>query len=238
MTYKILIPVLAQFTEFKDLVDKVVDKSNLIIVNNHDNMDVGKYCIYLQSIGADVYWYPDNLGCAASWNVGLRKLQAGEFDVLIIFSPSCKFDEGTSPLDFVRAIEEQEKTGKEDFYISNGPYHTDTHAFAITRQGVDKVGLFDENFYPVYFEDTDYIYRQKLVGSTRCLVNIKRSDWGLNLGVTKDDRIWRKYLNNAQQIHDYYVYKWGGEAGRETYKNPYGRENCDATYWEDWKPHA
>ena len=233
MKYKILIPVLAQFTEFKDLVDQVPDKKDLIIVNNHDNVDVGKYCIYLQGLGADVHWYPENLGCAASWNVGLKKLKEGEFDVLIIFSPACKFEPGTSPLDFVRAIERQEAVRTEDFYISNGPYHTDTHAFAITRQGVLKIGLFDENFYPVYFEDTDYIYRQQLTGSTRFLVDIKRSDWGLNLGVTKDERIWKKYLNNAQKIHDYYVFKWGGEPGREKFKKPYNKLD-DVREWEMW----
>lgn len=234
MRYKFLIPVLAQFSEFKDLVDRIPNKSDLIVVNNHDNVDVGKYCIMLQSQGADVHWYPNNLGCAASWNIGLRKLKdEEEIDCLIIFSPACKF-ETTTPSDLAAAIADHEKEISEDFYIVPGPYYTDTHCFAITKKGVNAVGLFDENFYPVYFEDTDYIYRQKLVGSTRYTMNFERSDWGLNLGVTKDDRIWKKYINNAEAIHDYYIYKWGGEPGNEKHTTPYGAENT-IQYWDLWR---
>lgn len=39
--------------------------------------------------------------------------------------------------------------------------------FAITRQAVSQVGLFDENFYPAFWEDVDYGWRVNNVSSAR-----------------------------------------------------------------------
>lgn len=49
-------------------------------------------------------------------------------------------------------------------------------AFAITKKMVEKVGLFDENFYPLYFEDFDYGVSniQYFSISYFCLISLSR----------------------------------------------------------------
>ena len=37
--------------------------------------------------------------------------------------------------------------------------------FSVPRATAEKVGYFDENFYPAYFEDNDYVYRCRLAGA-------------------------------------------------------------------------
>ncbi|CAN0112490.1 unnamed protein product, partial [Ectocarpus fasciculatus] len=39
--------------------------------------------------------------------------------------------------------------------------------FAISREVVEHVGLFDENIYPAFWEDRDYLYRVKLWSGAR-----------------------------------------------------------------------
>ena len=36
------------------------------------------------------------------------------------------------------------------------------HCIGFTRKTFDKVGMFDEQFYPGYYEDNDYGYRLKI----------------------------------------------------------------------------
>ena len=38
------------------------------------------------------------------------------------------------------------------------------HAFGIKPSAIERVGWFDENFVPAYFEDNDYSYRCRLMG--------------------------------------------------------------------------
>ena len=44
----------------------------------------------------------------------------------------------------------------------------DFSCFMIGREALEKVGPFDENFYPAYFEDNDYHYRIRLAGGRAC----------------------------------------------------------------------
>jgi hypothetical protein len=47
--------------------------------------------------------------------------------------------------------------------------------FAITRQAVAEVGLFDENFYPAYWEDGDYALRASKVLGDRSILKLESS---------------------------------------------------------------
>lgn len=224
LKYKILIPVLAQVEDFSNLLDQCPDKSKLILVNNLDNPEVTSLCKEAQKQGAEIHHFPGNKGCAASWNIGLQEVMAGRLDYLIILSPSCRWNNNV--LDFVNAIEKQEAIEPQDFYTAIGQHITDTHAFAVMKNLVDQIGLFDENFHPVYLEDTDYVYRQKLIGSHRFEITGLRTSAPLNGGVKKDPRVWEQYIRSAQRLKDYYISKWGGEPGSEKWKRPFG----DATH--------
>ena len=96
---------------------------------------------------------------------------------------------------------------------------------------MDEIGLYDENFYPVYYDDTDYIRRMKLKGveKTRCFP--PRISQTLNGAVHSDPAIFDLYWSNIGHIHDYYIRKWGGDYMQETFTTPF---NDPTKTIKDW----
>jgi len=229
MEYKILIAVMAEVEEFRNCVSKCPDKTKLIIVNNWNNKDVKKQCDELANQGAEVYHHPENIGCGPAMNIGLRSIYTQGLDYVIILSPSALFT--NSVQDFVDIIEEREKTEKNYYYLTLGSYQTDLHAFAVTKRCVDEVGLYDENFYPVYYDDTDYGYRMSLIGAEKTIVTPPRICQGLGMGVGKDPKIFAHYWANAGHLVDYYRRKWGGDHTKEWLKTPFGNPNLTIKDW-------
>jgi len=91
----------------------------------------------------------------------------------------------------------------------------------IRKDIFDEIGRFDEQFYPAYLEDSDYIYRLNLVGKRQGI------DTRLNPKVVKHGGTWEskpevvsQYLN---QNREKYVAKWGGLPFLETFTNPYNQ---------------
>lgn len=230
MRYKILIAVMAEVEEFRKCVEKCPDKEKLIIVNNWNNSKVKDQCDVLSKQGAEIHSHPENIGCGPAMNIGLRAIGRDNLDYVIILSPAALFT--NSVQDFVDIIEEREKTEKNYYYLTIGSYQTDLHAFAVTKRCVDEVGLYDENFYPVYFDDTDYGYRMSLIGASKTIVRPQRICQGLGMGVSKDPRIFQHYWANAPHIKDYYFRKWGGDHTQETFKTPFNDPNKSIKDWE------
>ena len=87
----------------------------------------------------------------------------------------------------------------------------DFSGFLITRECIEKIGYFDENFIGAYFEDNDYHTRVKKAKLKSCLVqSIGYYHFGsktLNQGLTSAERtiIEKNYLQNR----DYFKKKWG-----------------------------
>lgn len=229
MKYKILIAVTAETEKFKNCVSKCPDKSKLVIVNNWHNNEVGALCNEYFKQGAEVQWYRNNLGCGAAMNIGLRKIESDGLDYVIILSPSALFT--NSIQDFVDIIEEREKKEKNYYYLTVANMKTDLHAFAVTKRCVDEVGLYDENFYPVYYDDTDYGYRMSLIGAQKTLCYPPRISQDLGGGVKSDEGIFNLYWVNVNHIHDYYVRKWGGEHTQELFKTPFNDPNKSIKDW-------
>lgn len=88
-------------------------------------------------------------------------------------------------------------------------------------RALKQVGLFDENFYPFYFEDCDWRWRASLMGLSPLVL----SDGGAVHGGSKtfthvpgeETSFDTKFLPNR----NYYIVKWGGEPGAETYRVPF-----------------
>lgn len=231
MKYKIVIPVVSQYEDFGKLLTQISDPKLLTIVNNFDNENVASLCNIMKKAGSKVVEWPENRGCAASWNVGLKMLEAEKLDFVIICSPSCIWNEDETA--FAKEIEKLEKKEPSYMYIATGQHVTDTHAFAITRLGLETIGFFDENFHPVYFEDADYYRRMELAGVDITFVEGLRKSAPLNRGVKKDERIWHQYIHSAEKLKEYYVRKWGGMPRRERFDTPF---NGEATTVMDWPP--
>jgi GT2 family glycosyltransferase len=94
----------------------------------------------------------------------------------------------------------------------------DWSIFILPKSVYEKVGKFDECFYPAYYEDKSYEYRMKLMG----VPMIKRPElnpyvYESSKTIEKDYSIFEASKKNKQK----YIEMWGGEPEREKFKTPY-----------------
>jgi GT2 family glycosyltransferase len=89
---------------------------------------------------------PSNIGVAASWNLGIKAFP--EVAWWMFCSDDVRWAPGSlGRLSAVSGIEWVTLCG------------TSWAAFTVGQAVVDRVGLFDERYYPAYFEDDDYLWR-------------------------------------------------------------------------------
>jgi len=96
---------------------------------------------------------PANLGVAASWNLAVRLAHRHPWVMVcsddVTFPPGC--------------LQTFERVASEETLVVSGTW---PHwcAFTLGMGVVGKVGLFDEGYYPAYYEDTEYERRMGQVG--------------------------------------------------------------------------
>lgn len=95
-------------------------------------------------------------------------------------------------------------------------------AVAFNPIAFEVLGCFDENFFPAYFEDTDYGHRAELHGFKKL--------YALDTFVQhKGGTIYKNEALRAQNHHTfrlnkaYYIQKWGGHPGEESEPCPFGQ---------------
>jgi GT2 family glycosyltransferase len=155
MLENLIVPVLNRY----DLLDRMVSSIDypvghlLIIDNGASNV--------LEDMGIDVpacvehttyLPMPANLGVAASWNLGIKSFPYD--DRWFIASNDVRFEPG--------ALQRLSEARTDEISLSSMFPHW--QAFALGYEAVKRVGLFDEGFFPAYFEDTDYKRRAEQVG--------------------------------------------------------------------------
>jgi GT2 family glycosyltransferase len=120
-----------------------------LIIDNGGELDT----IHIPSdCTAQVMHMPTNQGVAGSWNLGIKFLP---FEPVWFFS-SADTQYKPGALKKLAKAKNDEITLNADF-----PYW---QTFAIGEDVVRRIGLFDENIYPIYFEDNDYMKRADEAG--------------------------------------------------------------------------
>ena len=94
------------------------------------------------------------------------------------------------------------------------------HLFGIRGSTIQAIGWFDENFVPGYFEDNDYHYRCGLLGSTIYQLDMAGTHV-MSSTLLRSDRYKAENARTFPLNARYYVEKWGGPVGQETYKTPF-----------------
>lgn len=176
---------------------------------------------------AGVYYYPFgvNHGLARSWNDGLFVSQRAGAEVCLIANDDAFCADG----DVVRLADAALKrpdaalvTGR-GTEARTGETRKDMRwsLCAVPDAGLRQVGALDENFTPIYFEDTDWERRARLLGlpfvcldSTDITHAGSQSRFAVPADHAHHDRTYP--LNEA-----YYRRKWGGAPGMETYPAPF-----------------
>jgi GT2 family glycosyltransferase len=147
MLENLIVPVLNRY----DLLDRMVSSIDfpvahlLIIDNGASNV--------MEDMGIDVpacvehttyLPMPANLGVAASWNLGIKSFPYA--DRWFFASNDVEFEPG--------ALETLSEARSDEITLSKHfPYW---HVFSVGYEAVRRLGLFDEAFFPAYFEDNDF----------------------------------------------------------------------------------
>lgn len=88
----------------------------------------------------------------------------------------------------------------------------------------DKVGNYDEFFWPAYFEDNDYHYRMKLAGFEASYLTGHSTHEG-SATLKSIDQIHKDTMERCfKRSKSYYISKWGGEPGKETFTSPFNSQ--------------
>lgn len=158
-----------------------------------------------------VYEEGRNLGCAGAWNMA-EKLFPKERSWLIA-NDDCWFAPGT-----LKAL--CDASEKNVVTLSC----LDWSCFVWTREAIDACGTFDENIWPVYWEDTDMRMRLINAGITACKVGEPMSHY------KPPGHLERYYPGMSacwNDNKDYFEAKWGSyeQAARDLkpFKTPFNK---------------
>lgn len=171
----------------------------------------------------------ENKGVSASWNLGIDKMKVEEADWLIILSAAMRFGE-SGGLDFVEELEKVEDTIALEAGMGLG-----WHMIAFHKDTIEKVGRFDANFYPAYYEDIDYGHRIRLVYG-----NLDPPYWG-KFNVDAGIAGWGHGLSLGQipgrgdETKAYMLEKWGDLAGADLYTHPFNDPTNSLKYWPEFQ---
>ena len=144
-------------------IDHAID--HVVIINNNAQRYVDVSSDLVERLS--VITLPSNLGVAASWNLGIKATPMAPWWLIVN-------DDVTFPANSLAKFANYVQSYG-DIVIANtvAPWS----CFAITDKVISIVGLFDEAFYPAYFEDTDYARRvrhylgENAIGSPDIKVN-------------------------------------------------------------------
>ena len=244
-TYSLIIPVLNRLETLKLMYDSIESEHeiNTLLIDNGSEQETVNYLNKISG-NRNTYITLDSFNKGASYarNAGLsfafnEMKSTGAFfiDSDIVLGKNC--------LDYL--IETNEKENKAIVFSNsqnregfsyrefleegfkpkiNSTVFTTTECCYITKEVYQKVGNFDDMYYPCYCEDMDYFYRAKLKGYK--LINDPKA-YHYHFGdqnPSKDPEFETYKAMRFAVVQDYYTHKWGGTPGHETYTKPFNTD--------------
>lgn len=195
--YDLLLPAL-HFYALNDFPD-----TRIYIIDNGDQGIENKYGSRVEIDNKK----SDNLSVAGSWNRLCQSIFS-YCDYAVILNDDIYL--GRKQYEIELLLQQH----RHDFYLSMCEWSV----FIIPKRTFIKVGGFDEEFYPAYYEDNDYEYRMKLLGIKPFKIPfLNPIVYKNSQTIEKDPKIMSySKINKAR-----YESKWGGQPNQERYKFPY-----------------
>jgi hypothetical protein len=205
--------------------DEITEELNLLTKLKHNYIKKIKIC-----------HLPKNIGCSGAWNLIIKSYITSP--CWLITNHDISFSPG-----FLKTL--AEKAMHEETGIVFGEKDTNTNfgkwdIFLIKDWVIRECGLFDENFYPAYCEDTDYFLRL-----SNCIppikfdcVNQKYLHGQIDYETT-GSQTWRSDLTLSEKLlkahtlneQNYLIKKWGPNWSRyQPYKTPFNKKDLPNTY--------
>ena len=181
-----------------------------------------------QAKRSDVIYHPygTNRGLARSWNDGFLDGYAGGADVVMAVNDDIQFSLGD-----IDKIAEAAVAHRECFVIfceeARGLHPVHWSCFVLNPIALERVGCFDENFFPATHEDEDYTLRARGLPATTA-----RGTMVHHVGAASRNSLEIKAAQDEaeRQNRAYFVRKWrvvwGGSEG-DWFKTPFNDPQFD-----------
>lgn len=181
----------------------------------------------------------NNKGVAKSWNIGLGHAMERNIGNVLIANDDVLFEPG-AVVKMMDALYNRPFTSalnSRDYAPTQHEAYDDNAEFAAfmvhPKQFTNRVGFFDEHFYPAYFEDNDMARRMILAG----LGEFRRTD-AVMFHKGSVTQFWNGDGAGRVVSHDafdknklYFKTKWGGEPGHEQFTTPFGTGDHTLKEW-------
>lgn len=167
--------------------------------------------------------FKNNAGVSASWNYGIKVNDSCTGEPWVVSNFDLIFSEGS-----IKKLLEPLQNGYDLVTLERGYC-----LWGANKSLFDKVGYFDENFFPAYIEDLDFDRRVQLHP------DVKKVTLALPEIIHESSSTVRGHYNKplGDVLHElrelnelYYIKKWGGKHGQEEYDLPFGSKPL--SYWE------
>lgn len=239
----IIVPVLNCLDYTKQMIPTIKTKRpyNLIFV---DNASTDGTIGFLRSLEkenkAHVLYQVENIGVGPAWNLGIKhavKHFGSRYFFIpnndVILHPNCidmlleALGDPSVALAGANDVSGEVARALDILTLSVPPARDfvdtpDFSCFATKKSTIDKIGYFDEKFFPAYFEDNDYHYRIGLAGlrgvKANCALYFHFGSRAIKESVDIKEIADLGFAANR----DYFRRKWGGLPGHETHKVPFG----------------
>ena len=153
-----------------------------------------------------------NLGVAASWNLGVKSTPLVPWWLIV------NSDVAFVPGDLKAIADGMRTFSPRVVQLRNVGFS----AFAVNAATFERVGLFDENLHPAYFEDNDFAYRCVAAGIEILTVSEGQTKHVGSATIFASQSYRDQNFRTFESNKAYYVAKWGGMPGNEKHQHPFG----------------
>lgn len=214
----VCIPTLNRYDKLEELILSLLSGSlipnRIVVIDNGNNMPDTIKELCKDKTELFIYTPSHNLGVAASWNWFIET----EKNALLITN-----DDVTFSKDDYKAFVDAYNNNSSEFYFTDNLTGLNMFScFVITPECVNKVGLFDESFWPAYFEDNDYARRMNMANIVSSAVKTNMGHFGSATLAAYSPAEREKHGYQFRSNRSCYIAKWGGEPGQETFNSPFG----------------
>ncbi len=185
----LIVPILNRYDLLEDMLNSInYPIDNILIIDNGGEFKTNRDIKVLNM--------PANLGLSASWNLGIKCFPHAKY--WLFASADTRWSE--------TALQEIDNiSGSDKLILTNDAYG----CFSVGENVVEKVGLFDEYFYPIYFEDNDFHERVARFCPENTIVStsIQTAPEVGSQTINSDDKLKNKNHETFVKNQDYYKYK-------------------------------
>jgi GT2 family glycosyltransferase len=172
--------------------------------------DNGKQEIITREKNFVIYRPEQNLGVSGSWNMIMDYAEKVKGTHVLMINDDIYLGKSEEEINTIIRLWKPEFLCTELNWCS----------YILSVDAYQKVGKFDENFFPAYFEDNDY-FRRMLLLDVQMIFNSM-----LNPVIYRNSMTIQKSpeLNNGfEKNRQYYISKWGGQPTQEIFNTPFNQ---------------